>query len=73
MASDRHLGRIIALQTLYELDFRRDAGDLASRPTKSWSRNIQRYKDMVDDKEFIKLLVKGVSQSAENLIRFYGR
>ena len=27
MASNRHLGRIIALQTLYEFDFRRSAGD----------------------------------------------
>jgi len=27
MASNRHLGRIVALQTLYEQDFRREAGD----------------------------------------------
>jgi N utilization substance protein B len=27
MASNRHLGRIVALQTLYEEDFRLDVGD----------------------------------------------
>ena len=27
MASNRHLGRIIALQTLYEYDFRESLGD----------------------------------------------
>jgi hypothetical protein len=27
MASNRHLGRIVALQTLYEQDFRLEAGD----------------------------------------------
>ncbi len=67
MASNRHLGRIIALQTLYEQDFRRDAGDLNFSPDEILSRNIQRYKDMVDDKEFVIQLVKGVSASKQKL------
>jgi N utilization substance protein B len=53
MASNRHLGRIIALQTLYEQELRADADD----------KNF----DMVDDTDFIKQLVKGVSEQAEQL------
>ena len=67
MASNRHLGRIIALQTLYELDFRRDAGDTSFSLDDILARNIQRYEDMVDDKDFIKRLVNGVSQSQDKL------
>jgi N utilization substance protein B len=67
MASNRHLGRIIALQTLYELDFRRDAGDVNFSLDDILSRNIARYQEMVDDKDFIRRLVKGVSQSQAKL------
>ncbi|MDB5169123.1 MAG: nitrogen utilization protein [Candidatus Saccharibacteria bacterium] len=66
MASNRHLGRIIALQTLYEQEFRQEAGDVDFDVVAVLDRNIARYKDMVDDIEFIKKLVAGVSkQSAE--------
>ncbi|HET9173797.1 MAG TPA: transcription antitermination factor NusB [Candidatus Saccharimonadales bacterium] len=61
MASNRHLGRIIALQTLYEQEFRHDAGDAQLDITEILERNIGRYKEMVDDVEFIKHLVEGVS------------
>ena len=67
MASNRHLGRIIALQTLYEQDFRHDAGDANASLDDILSRNILRYKSMVDDKEFIKHLVKGVAKSQDEL------
>jgi N utilization substance protein B len=67
MASNRHLGRIIALQTLYEQDFRRDAGDLNYSLDEILGRNIKRYQEMVDDKEFIIQLVKGVSESQDKL------
>ena len=72
MASNRHLGRIIALQTLYELDFRRDAGDVSSSLDDILSRNIARYQDMVDDKDFIRRLVNGVSQSQDSLDTILG-
>ncbi len=66
MASNRHLGRIIALQTLYEQDFRREAGDLSFDLDEVLERNILRYQKMVDDKLFIEELVRGVSgQEAE--------
>ncbi len=66
MASNRHLGRIIALQTLYEEELRQDAGDKTFDIQEVLDRNVARYKDMLDDVDFIKKLVKGVSkQSAE--------
>jgi len=67
MASNRHLGRIIALQTLYEQDFRRDAGDVDFDLDEVLQRNIDRYKAMVDDTEFIRRLVYGVSKIQKEL------
>ena len=60
MASNRHLGRIIALLTLYELEFRRDSDDAGIDLEEILSRNIARYSSMVDDKEFIRALVDGI-------------
>lgn len=67
MASNRHLGRIIALQTLYEQDFRRDAGDTNFKTADVLKRNIDRYKDMVDDVAFIERLVTGVAEQEAEL------
>jgi N utilization substance protein B len=67
MASNRHLGRIIALQTLYEQELRADADDQKFDLEAVLARNIDRYKDMVDDTEFIKQLVKGVSTQSADL------
>lgn len=67
MASNRHLGRIIALQTLYEQDMRLEADDKAFDLESVLARNIERYKDMIDDVDFINQLVKGVSKQAAEL------
>ncbi|HEU4914592.1 MAG TPA: transcription antitermination factor NusB [Candidatus Saccharimonadales bacterium] len=67
MASNRHLGRIIALQTLYEQDFRRSAGDNDLDLEAVLARNIARYEGTVEDKEFIERLVHGVDQRASEL------
>lgn len=67
MASNRHLGRIIALQSLYEEEFRRDAGDAAFDLDEVLTRNIDRYAEMVDDVDFIRDLVKGVISKAAEL------
>lgn len=67
MASNRHLGRIIALQTLYEEELRQDAGDKSFKLDEVLKRNIERYKDMLDDVEFIEQLAKGVSKQAPKL------
>lgn len=67
MASNRHLGRIVALQTLYELDFRREAGDTSIDLGLILKRNISRYESTVDDVFFIEQLVRGVAQKEEEL------
>lgn len=67
MASNRHLGRIIALQTLYEAELRQDAEDSTFDINKVLERNIERYKDMLDDVDFIKKLVAGVNKQAAEL------
>jgi len=67
MASNRHLGRIIALQTLYEQDFRREAGDQEFDLNDVLNRNIGRYQEMVDDKAFIEALVRGVAEHQADL------
>ena len=61
MASNRHLGRIVALQTLYEQDFRHECNDTHFDLEEVLQRNIDRYKETIDDQTFIRQLVKGVN------------
>lgn len=67
MASNRHLGRIIALQTLYEFDFRVGCGDVNADLQEILSRNLARYEDTIQDTDFVRDLVLGVQQRAEEL------
>ena len=67
MASNRHLGRIVALQTLYEQDFRADSGDDSLDLSSVLARNIDRYSETIDDKSFIVSLVNGVSIKRDDL------
>jgi len=67
MASNRHLGRIVALQTLYEQDFRREVGDQDFVLEDVLQRNIERYADTIEDTDFIKKLVNGVDTKASEL------
>lgn len=67
MASNRHLGRIVALQTLYEQDFRRDCGDTSYDLNEVLARNIDRYQETIDDKAFIEDLVRGVDTHEKEL------
>ena len=60
MASNRHLGRIIALQSLYEYEFRIQCNDEEASLDEVLSRNLERYADTVDDTDFVKRLAKGV-------------
>lgn len=64
MASNRHLGRIIALQTLYEQEFRRECGDKSFDIDEILTRNIGRYRETIDDQQFITDLVHGVDSKA---------
>ncbi len=63
MASNRHLGRIVALQTLYEQDFRQDCDDKSFRLKDVLERNIKRYSETVEDKKFIEELVMGIDKN----------
>lgn len=67
MASNRHLGRIVALQTLYEQEFRLSCGDTKFDLNDVLDRNIHRYRDTIDDHEFIVKLVKGVLDEQDQL------
>lgn len=67
MASNRHLGRIIALQTLYEHDFRADVQDDGFDLEKALRRNISRYADTVGDVPFVERLVRGTLKSTREL------
>lgn len=67
MASNRHLGRIIALQTLYEQEFRLDCQDETFDLKKVLQRNIARYEGMVEDREFIVDLVHGVVSKRDEI------
>lgn len=67
MASNRHLGRIIALQTLYEQDFRRDSDDTTFDLSEVLKRNIARYEATIDDTTFIEELVAGVDAEQDQL------
>lgn len=67
MASNRHLGRIVALQTLYELDFRAEVNDKNLDQDAILQRNIDRYSEVVEDKSFIVKIVEGVMKHQKEL------
>lgn len=60
MASNRHLGRIVAMQTLYEFDFRGGEAEGADLE-EILNRNLGEYDQNIDDKDFVKKLVHEVS------------
>ena len=67
MASNRHLGRIIALQTLYEQEFRLESGDEGFDLDEVLARNIARYRQLLDDQTFVEQLVRGVIKHQKDL------
>ncbi len=60
MASNRHLGRIVALQSLYEYEFRKESEDDSADIKEILSRNLERYETAIDDTKFVETLVNGV-------------
>jgi transcription antitermination protein NusB len=59
MASNRHLGRIVAMQTLYEYDFRGGA-DAGLDIGHILQRNLNEFSGSIDDTGFVEDLVRGV-------------
>lgn len=66
MASNRHLGRIVALQCLYEFDFRSRSADVPELDDLI-ERHLSRYTDTIDDLAFVEDLIRGVIARAEDL------
>lgn len=67
MASNRHLGRIVALQTLYEFEFRTHSEDTTVSVDEVLSRNLERYESTIQDKKFVEELVKGAIDHTSEL------
>lgn len=67
MASNRHLGRIVSLQTLYEYEFRTEVGDLAVDSNEILERNLDKYKSSIKDVAFVKDLTAGVIRCLDKL------
>ena len=67
MASNRHLGRMIVIQTLYEYEFRSQVGDKWASALEILKRNLERYKTSIDDIDFVKNLLKGVIDNLAEL------
>lgn len=67
MASNRHLGRIVALQSLYEYEFRTQSDDVLLNIDEILKRNLERYEEAIDDKKFVDDLVHGVIAELANL------
>jgi len=67
MASNRHLGRIVALQTLYEFEFRLQSNDASVNIDEILKRNLDRYEATIDDKGFVESLVKGTLEQQSGL------
>ncbi len=60
MASNRHLGRIVAMQTLYEYDFRAEP-DLDLKAI--LARNLAEFSGSIEDTDFVHDVVDGVRQN----------
>jgi N utilization substance protein B len=61
MASNRHLGRIVAMQTLYEHDFR--GGDNSELKLAGiLERNLDEFRSSIDDTQFVDDVVSGVTK-----------
>lgn len=67
MASNRHLGRIISLQSLYEYEFRSKAGDTTADIDTIIAKNIEPYEKALGDTEFVYTLTHGVVKEMKHL------
>ncbi len=67
MSANRHLGRIVVLQTLFEQEFRRAADDEKFDLDEVLAKNIKRYAKTLKDTEFVIDLVKGINAKSAEL------
>jgi N utilization substance protein B len=57
----------VALQSLYEFDFRAGEGDSTANLGEILARNLQRYDKEIGDKDFVKKLASGVAAGEKTL------
>ena len=67
MASNRHLGRVIVLQSLYEYELRTLAGDPDVDLDTVIAKNIEPYEKTLGDTEFVYNLAHNVAKNFETL------
>lgn len=67
MASNRHLGRIIVLQSLYEYEFRTKAGDGTADIDSIAAKDIEPYTKALGDTKFVYELAEGVAGKLDKL------
>lgn len=67
MASNRHLGRIVCLQSLYEYEFRKEAEDENVDIDSIIAKNIEPYAKALGDTDFVRNLTKGVYGKIDEL------
>ena len=67
MASNRHLGRVIVLQSLYEYELRTLAGDKNVDLDIVVAKNIEPYEKALGDTEFVYNLARNVVKNFETL------
>ena len=67
MASNRHLGRIVALQTLYEYDFRSVVPELKTELSDILQRNLAVYGENIDDTDFVSDIVDGAIKHQDDI------
>jgi N utilization substance protein B len=71
MASNRHLGRIVAMQTLYEHDFREgDQTEIELEPI--LQRNLDEFRSSIEDTNFVEDVVDGVHTHQEQIDSIIG-
>ena len=67
MASNRHLGRIVALQTLYEFDFRDGDDETKTDLSVILKRNLDEFRNSIEDTDFVEDVVEGVNTNRDNI------
>ena len=67
MASNRHLGRVIVLQSLYEYELRTLAGDGSVDLDIIVAKNIEPYEKALGDTEFVYSLAHKVAENFDDL------
>jgi transcription antitermination protein NusB len=66
LASNRHLGRIVAMQTLYEYDFRGNEGD-GIDVQDVLKRNLNEFSTSIEDTNFVYDIVDGVMANQDQI------